>query len=62
MVITNGQAQLTFVAPSGPYVIEGSTNLANWTPLQTNTGTGGDATFIDIQSTNFPSRYYRLKK
>jgi len=62
MAITNGQAQLTFVAPSGSYVIEGSTNLVNWTPLQTNTGTSGDATFIDIQSTNFPSRYYRLKK
>ena len=62
VAFTNGQASLTFVAPSGSYVIEGSTDLVNWTPLQTNNSTGGEAIFIDIQSTNFSSRYYRMKK
>jgi len=63
VAFTNGQAQLTFVAPAGTnYVIEGSTNLTNWTPLQTNTATSGDNIFIDIQSANFSTRFYRLKK
>jgi hypothetical protein len=63
VAFTNGQAYLTLVAPAGsPYVIEASADLVNWTPLRTNTGTSGDSSFIDIQSTNFSSRFYRLRK
>ncbi len=60
---TNNQAVLTLVAPSGTsYVIEGSSNLVNWAPLQTNTGTSAEAVFTDTQSANFKTRFYRLKK
>ena len=60
---TNGQAKLTFVAPAGALcVIEGSPDLINWTPLQTNTASSGDNTFIDVQSANFATRFYRLKR
>ena len=43
-------------------VVEASTNLANptWSPLRTNTLTGGSAYFSDPQWTNYSSRFYRL--
>ena len=42
-------------------VVEASTNLRDWQPLQTNTLTGGAATFSDPQWTNYPGRFYRLR-
>ena len=37
------------LAPEGAaYIIESSTNLTSWTPLQTNTATSGDNIFIDV--------------
>ncbi len=62
VAITNNQAHLTFVASPGIYVIEASTDLINWTRLQTNTATGGTNIFIDIQSPNFDTRFYRLRR
>jgi hypothetical protein len=43
-------------------VVEANTNLANptWSPLRTNTLTGGSTYFSDPQWTNYPSRFYRL--
>jgi hypothetical protein len=43
-------------------VVEASTNLANptWSPLRTNTLTGGSSYFSDPQWTNYSSRFYRL--
>jgi hypothetical protein len=43
-------------------VVEANTNLANptWSPLRTNTLTGGSSYFSDPQWTNYPSRFYRL--
>jgi hypothetical protein len=43
-------------------VVEASTNLANptWSPLRTNTLTGGSFYFSDPQWTNYSSRFYRL--
>jgi hypothetical protein len=37
--------------------------LANpvWSPLQTNTLTGGSCYFSDSQWTNYPGRFYRLR-
>jgi len=39
------------------YVIQGTTNLNAWTPLQTNSAMFYD--FVDAASTNYRSRYYR---
>jgi hypothetical protein len=41
-------------------VVEASTNLTNWQPIQTNTLTGTSFNFSDPQWTNYPGRYYRL--
>ena len=42
-------------------VVDGSTNLANWTPLFTNTAGSTPAYFIDPTATNYPGRYYRAR-
>ena len=44
-------------------VVEACTNLTHptWSPLQTNTLTGGAAYFSDPQWTNQPARFYRLR-
>jgi hypothetical protein len=44
-------------------VVEACTNLANpaWTPVGTNTLTGGSSYFSDSQWTNYPGRFYRLR-
>jgi hypothetical protein len=43
-------------------IVQAATNLSNpdWTPLATNTLTGGTSYFSDPQWTNYPSRFYRL--
>jgi hypothetical protein len=44
-------------------VIEACTNVANptWSPVGTNTLTGGSSYFSDPQWTNYPARFYRLR-
>ena len=42
-------------------VVEASTNLVDWQPVQTNTLTTGSAYFSDPQWTNYPNRFYRLR-
>ena len=44
-------------------VVEASPNLSNplWTPVSTNTLTGGSSYFSDPQWTNHPTRFYRLR-
>ena len=44
-------------------VVEACTDLANpdWTPVGTNTLTGGSSYFSDSQWTNYPTRFYRLR-
>ena len=44
-------------------VVDACTNLANpvWSPVSTNTMTGGTAYFSDAKWTNFPSRFFRLR-
>lgn len=44
-----------------PIVVEASTNLINWQPVQTNTLATGMAYFSDSQWTNYPTRYYRIR-
>ena len=47
--------------PNTSMVVEGSTDLLNWTPVSTNRLTSGAAYFSDPQWTNYPSRFYRLR-
>jgi hypothetical protein len=44
-------------------MVEACTDLANpiWSPLQTNTLTGGSCYFSDPDWTNYPGRFYRLR-
>jgi hypothetical protein len=44
-------------------VVEACTDLANpvWSPLQTNTLSGDSLFFNDLQWTNYPARFYRLR-
>jgi len=44
-------------------IVESCTDLGNpiWTPVSTNTLTGGTSYFSDPQWTNYPSRYYRIR-
>jgi hypothetical protein len=42
-------------------VVEASTNLVNWQPLQTNTLATGTSYFSDPQWTNYTGRFYRLR-
>jgi len=49
-------------SPTGQTVIvDGSTNLVNWTPLYTNTAGGDPIYFFDPASTNFHRRFYRAR-
>ena len=42
-------------------VVDGSTNLAVWTPLFTNTAGNNPYYFFDLATTNFPMRFYRAR-
>ena len=56
--LTNGQFQCRIAGTSGEiYVIQGSTNLSDWTPLLSNTVPLYD--FADTNAATFPKRYYR---
>jgi hypothetical protein len=50
-------------ATNVPVVVEASTDLSKpvWTPIATNTLTGGASYFSDPQWTNYPARFYRVK-
>lgn len=60
-VSTNGFGMNLAGSPGAIFVVESSTNLVNWVPLQTNTLTSGAVHFSDPQWTNYPGRYYRLR-
>jgi hypothetical protein len=52
-----GQFALTVAGADGQqYVIEASTDLANWVPVQTNTS---PFTFVDPDTGKFSQRFYR---
>jgi hypothetical protein len=42
-------------------VVDGSTDLVNWTPLYTNTANGTPFYFFDPAFTNYPWRFYRAR-
>jgi hypothetical protein len=47
--------------PGSSVVVEVSTNLKDWLPLQTNTCTFAPLPFADPNFTNYPNRFYRLR-
>ena len=47
--------------PGQTVVIEASTNLFDWQPLQTNQVGTGPLSFMDSGATNFSARFYRLR-
>jgi len=60
---TSGFGFIISWATNLPVVVEACTNLANpnWSPLATNTLTGGWSCFSDPQWTNHPNRFYRIR-
>jgi hypothetical protein len=46
---------------SESWLVEVSTNLLDWMPLQTNPPTDGDTVFSDPAATNYPARFYRVR-
>jgi hypothetical protein len=42
-------------------IIEASTNLVNWLPIQTNALINGQVRFTDPQAVLFPKRFYRAR-
>jgi len=47
--------------PKQVVIVETSTNLVNWEPLQTNTLTVTSTGFTDKQWTNYPARFHRVE-
>ncbi len=62
-VQTNAFGFIISWATNVPVVAEAATNLPNpiWSPVSTNTLTGGSSYFSDPQWTNYPTRFYRLR-
>jgi hypothetical protein len=55
-----GEFRMQVAIPAGvPYTIEASTNLADWTPIFTNS-VGGSQEFVDPAASQYPSRCYRI--
>ena len=64
LTLADGNKQISFAGiPGRSYLIQGATNLTppvTWTTLNTNTaGTNGLFDYIDLDGTNFATRYYR---
>jgi hypothetical protein len=62
--VRNNQFGFTITGTSDlVIVVEACTNQANqpWSPVSTNTLTGGSAYFSDSRWTNYPARFYRLR-
>lgn len=57
---TSNQFRFRLTGPMGSNaVVQASTNLQVWTPLQTNSLAGGTANFTDSKATNYLWRFYR---
>ena len=62
-MLANGQVQLLFSGvPGQDYVIQASTNLADWIPISVLTASNGPLPFIDPATTNFAWRFYRTRQ
>ncbi|MDB6021107.1 MAG: hypothetical protein JWQ04_964, partial [Pedosphaera sp.] len=60
--LTNGHFQFTLNGSSATSaIIQGSTNLITWIPLQTNTPFTGTVQFDDANATSYSDRFYRVQ-
>jgi mono/diheme cytochrome c family protein len=60
---TNDVFQLRFAGSTGSnYVLQATTNFVDWTPIATNTAITNHFNFYDANATNYPYRFYRVKK
>ncbi len=60
---TNRSGEFGFEVSGGALqrvVVEGSTNLMNWVPLQTNLMGNASLSFSDPSAPSFPQRFYRV--
>jgi hypothetical protein len=61
VLVTNGVFQFLLQGSTGVvYTIETSTNLVNWSPLQTFSNVNGAVQFTDTNWGAFPQRFYRI--
>jgi ASPIC and UnbV len=61
-ISTNGQPILLITGPLGlRYLVEGSTNLLNWTWLGSRTNLAGQTEFIDARAISLPHGFYRVR-
>ena len=59
--LLDGQFQMNFSGTAGgSAVLQASTDLINWTPLNTNSPFNGNIIFTDAQSAEFTHRFYRV--
>ena len=57
----SGAAQLSVAGPPNLlYVLEASTDLANWTKISISSNATGNCSFTDSHATNYTSRFYRV--
>ncbi|MDB6110147.1 MAG: glucose/sorbosone dehydrogenase, partial [Pedosphaera sp.] len=60
---TSGPVQLNATARTNhTYILDASTNLVNWTSIQTNLAASDKVTFSDATATNFDRRFYRVRE
>jgi len=63
VTFTNQQLQLGFFGvPGNNYVLEGTTNFIDWTPISTNLASTHSFNLIDPGASNFPFRFYRVQQ
>jgi hypothetical protein len=59
LTVTNGVLQMRLTGPSsGSVVLEASTDLQSWTPIQTNSFSGGSAV-LAVPLSPAPYRFFR---
>jgi hypothetical protein len=61
MHMNNGSFSFSVTGSPGKYVVQASSDLVNWTPIQTNSIATGSTSFIftNDSATNFVQRFYR---
>ena len=60
---TNSTFQMVFTgSPGSNYVLQASTNLFDWTPINTNTAPSSLFNLADPNAMNFPRRFYRVQQ
>jgi mono/diheme cytochrome c family protein len=59
--LANGTFQMQYWGPAGQtYVLQGSSDLINWTPLSTNVPAAAPFTLVDPAAATAPCRFYRI--